>query len=51
MLTRAVRVAERSTCDNCATYGVLDLARRSTAELRPGLRVKCRKCGHEWHME
>lgn len=51
MLARAVRVAERSTCDKCATYGVLDIARRSAAELRAGLKVKCRNCGHEWHME
>jgi RNase P subunit RPR2 len=49
MLSRAVRAAGRSICSNCTSYGVLDVVRRSEPE--PSLRVRCRKCGHEWTIE
>jgi hypothetical protein len=51
MLSRAVRAAERSTCSNCASYGVLDVVRCSGPDAAPWLRVRCRKCAHEWTIE
>lgn len=52
MLARAVRAAERSTCGQCATYGVLEVVRRTMErEAHSCLTVRCRKCGHEWQME
>jgi hypothetical protein len=51
MLSSAVRAAERSTCSHCRSYGVLDVVRRSGPDAAPWLRVRCRKCGHEWLIE
>jgi hypothetical protein len=51
MLARAVRAAERSTCSQCASYGVLEVVRHAGSETAPWLRVRCRKCGHEWRIE
>jgi hypothetical protein len=51
MLARAVRAAERSTCSQCASYGLLDVVQRSESAAAPWLRVRCRKCGHEWKIE
>jgi len=52
MLARAVRAAERSTCSECAAYGVMDVVPRTEASNpAPSLMVRCRKCGHEWQME
>jgi hypothetical protein len=51
MLARAVRAAERSTCSQCASYGMLDVVQRSVPAAAPSLTVRCRKCGHEWTIE
>jgi ribosomal protein L40E len=52
MLVATQRAAERSVCRECHTYGRLDLLRAGSAppeiEPDPWLRVRCRKCGHEW---
>ena len=51
MLGRAVRAAEHSTCSNCATYGALEVVRwPSEDKPAPALRVRCRKCAHEWQI-
>ena len=52
MLVATQRAAEHSVCRECQTYGRLDLLRAGSAppevEPDPWLRVRCRKCGHEW---
>ena len=51
MLGRAVRAAEHSTCSKCATYGALEVVRwPSEGKPAPALRVRCRKCAHEWQI-
>lgn len=61
LMVRAERLGDQSTCAGCKTYGSLrvtasgplsplDYARnREQAEM--WIRVRCRKCGHEWCME
>jgi ribosomal protein L40E len=61
MLNIAEYAAERSVCEKCAAYGGLDLGAASMrrgwerAESGdgplPSVRVRCRKCGHEWFIE
>jgi ribosomal protein L40E len=61
MLDIAEYVAERSVCVKCAVYGGLDLGATAVrsgwdhAESGEGplppVRVRCRKCGHEWMIE
>jgi ferredoxin len=58
IVARAERLGDQSTCAGCKTYGslqvtasgpvsALDYARdRERAEM--WIRVRCRKCGHEW---
>lgn len=52
MLDRAEYAAERSTCGKCAVYGALEVHSAghagSGARAAPWLKVRCRKCGHEW---
>jgi hypothetical protein len=51
ILDVAELAAERSVCEKCATYGILEVtgARAGEADmvLTP-TSVRCRKCGHEW---
>jgi hypothetical protein len=60
LLMRAECLAEQSVCAQCATYGVLQVlaagaAPQETQEAaNPDnlwLRVRCKKCGHEWRMD
>ncbi|HEY7674690.1 MAG TPA: hypothetical protein VH867_05635 [Burkholderiales bacterium] len=56
ILFPALRLSERSTCENCGTharFSVIDSGRegaQETAQDREGawLKVKCAKCGHQW---
>jgi hypothetical protein len=52
MLGRAVRAAEHSKCEKCATYGAFEIV-RAAEELKTGsnVTVRCRKCAHEWRMD
>jgi len=62
ILDRAEYIAEHSTCTACATYGRIQVTQSGrddgpapgtiagagpNADV-PWLRVRCRKCGHEW---
>lgn len=57
MLDRAEYAAERSVCANCTAYGRLELLpapaeyREPAARAAPPLKVRCRKCGHEWNID
>lgn len=46
MLLRAQRLAERSTCGRCGTYGRYRLI-SATAD---AMVVGCRECAHEWRI-
>ena len=57
MLGIAEYAAEHSVCEKCAAYGGLELGSASvrnswqdveSGEGPPPVRVRCRKCGHEW---
>ena len=56
MLFRALHLSGRSNCEKCGAYAkfhVIDSARAdSPATIRDcWMKVKCRKCGHQWIME
>ncbi|MGB5081863.1 MAG: hypothetical protein WBO23_14095 [Burkholderiales bacterium] len=56
MLFQALHLSGRSSCGKCGAYGqfnVLDSARTDSSEgIREyWLKVRCRKCGHEWIMD
>ena len=57
ILERAERLGEHSVCAHCGAYGVLDVLQSGTGpEGEPAgyagwLRVRCRKCAHQWTME
>jgi len=56
MLFRALHLSGRSNCEKCRAYGqfdVLNSARASCADPMGEywLKVRCRKCRHEWRME
>lgn len=58
MLSLAAHAAERSVCRNCSAYGILEViglrgqppSGNAGITLTP-VRVRCRKCGHEWTIE
>ena len=43
LLTRANRVASGSTCEHCGANGRYEVLSETAA-----MRVRCRKCAHEW---
>ena len=43
LLTRAERVASRSTCEQCGVNGRYEVLNETAA-----MQVRCRKCAHEW---
>jgi polyferredoxin len=47
MLLRAQRLAERSTCAACGTYGRYRLVSATPTFMI----VSCRKCAHEWRID
>ena len=61
LLFRAESLGAQSNCGQCRTYGVLQVLRAGEredyTELPPTeadvawIRVRCKKCGHEWRME
>lgn len=48
LLNHAEYVASQAVCPSCDTYARWD-AVEPTGE--PPLRVRCRRCAHEWHIE
>jgi len=38
---------ERSTCDSCRTYAAFRLVGTEAGAMR----VRCRKCAHEWRID
>ena len=54
VLQRAEHIAERSMCRGCSTPGRLQILGSGPSEEEDGetalgwMRVKCRKCGHQW---
>jgi hypothetical protein len=53
LLGNAEALAEQAVCKQCAAYGRFDVIdSRSSSEAQSGyaLRVRCRKCEHEWQM-
>ena len=55
ILLAAQRAAERSTCEACGAYAALDVVRSGTTTPQAvpveWVRVRCRKCGHEWTID
>lgn len=60
ILSRAECLGAQSSCERCETYGVLHVigagAGNERTELfgatdNPWIRVRCKKCGHEWRMD
>lgn len=60
LLARAERLGGQSSCTRCGAYGVLQVLAAGDETRSPGflamsdnawIRVRCRKCGHEWRMD
>jgi hypothetical protein len=61
LLARAECFGAQSSCAQCKAYGVLQVTAAGTAEQSEGrvvapednswIRVRCKKCGHEWRMD
>ena len=60
VLARAECLGAQSNCERCETYGILHVIAAGAGHERPELsgasddawiRVRCKKCGHEWRME
>jgi hypothetical protein len=61
LLFRAECFGNQSTCGNCQVYGVVSVLDAGVADAdREGdapakdnswIRVRCKKCGHEWRMD
>lgn len=58
MLFRAEHYAEQAVCDECKTYGLIEVLAATLHEPRDiadaagdqWLEVRCKKCGHGWKM-
>ena len=48
LLSHAEAVAHQADCPQCGTYGRLELV--PTAAADEAVAVRCRKCGHAWHI-
>ena len=61
LLCRAECLGAQSNCPHCSAYGVLQVTAAGTGERRPDgaaqlndnpwIRVRCKKCSHEWLMD
>jgi hypothetical protein len=56
LLARAECLGAQSSCEHCDTYGVLHVVGAGVRDDRaapdnPWIRVRCKKCGHEWRMD
>jgi hypothetical protein len=52
-LFRAEHFAAQAVCGTCKTYGVLEVqgcATAAAADCDDWLKVRCKKCGHDWTM-
>ncbi len=49
LLTSAEAVAHQADCPSCKTYGRLELVQSDATGT--SVQVRCRHCGHEWHIE
>lgn len=47
IMVTAERVAERSTCESCRAYAAFRLIGTEGGAMR----VRCRKCAHEWRID
>ena len=53
LLLRAESIAHQADCPRCKAYGRLELATPTGPALAPRTQqvaVRCRACGHEWHI-
>ena len=59
LLFRAEHLGEQSSCGQCRTYGVLQVlgaggdtgqGAETSGSDNSWIRVRCKKCGHEWRM-
>jgi hypothetical protein len=48
LLSHAEAVAHQADCPQCGTYGRLELLPADAGE--QAVAVRCRKCGHAWHI-
>jgi ribosomal protein S27E len=46
IMDEAERLGESAVCGSCKTYGAF-----SVLGSYPKMNVRCRKCGHEWHLD
>ena len=55
LLARAETFGSQSNCPRCSAYGSLNVLDAGSAEPRSRdnawIRVRCKKCGHEWRMD
>ena len=61
LLARAETLGAQSSCAQCSTYGILKVvdagcgtpgsAEAEAAGDNSWIRVRCKKCGHEWRMD
>jgi len=56
LLIRAEHLGEHSVCGRCAVYGALEVVQTGGANAgvdadAAWLKVRCRKCGHQWTIE
>jgi len=61
LLVRAEALGAQSNCSHCSAYGVLKVVGAGHGDRVPGaeraepdnpwIRVRCKKCGHEWRMD
>ena len=49
LLSHAEAVANQADCPHCKAYGRLTLVKGDAGGDR--VRVGCRRCGHEWHID
>lgn len=50
LLSHAEAVAHQADCPQCGTYGRLELLSAAGAGACDAVTVRCRKCGHAWHI-
>lgn len=54
ILNRAESLAEQCVCKTCSCYGLIRVLDAGDLESVSGpqwMRVACKKCGHQWHIE
>jgi hypothetical protein len=51
LLGRAEALGAQSNCARCSTYGILKVVDAGRADADSWIRVRCKKCGHEWRMD